>query len=411
MHLLVEAKDRKLAVPQDLLQKANVYLQGWLGSGDNTLAGWRQRTQAAYLLTRQGIVAPAALANLREAWRAHPGAATDKGQGWGDDLGAAYLAASYQLLKQEQVANEIVQPVWADMLERTAKNQRRNVWGAYYDPLVHDSMLLHLVARHFPARLKTLPATAWNRMGDMVRDGWYNSLSSASMLLAVDAYFEAVGANAEGKLGATATDAQGKATPLTLGTPNPITRLPLPLDVAKLRLSNDSDFNLYYSWTNQGFERNLPDTPVNQGLEVFHDVLDAKGNTVTKAKLGEEVTVRVRVRSIDRNAVSDVALVDLLPGGLEPVLQAVGDDDAANADAPIWQKRLGGKGTWKVQYADIREDRVVFYGSVDKNLLDVTYKARATNVGEFVVPAAYAEAMYDRRVFSRSAGGKFSVEK
>ena len=411
VHLLVEAKDRKLAVPQDLLQKANVYLQGWLGSGDNTLAGWRQRTQAAYLLTRQGIVAPAALANLREAWRAHPGAATDKGQGWGDDLGAAYLAASYQLLKQEQVANEIVQPVWADMLERTAKNQRRNVWGAYYDPLVHDSMLLHLVARHFPARLKTLPATAWNRMGDMVRDGWYNSLSSASMLLAVDAYFEAVGANAEGKLGATATDAQGKATPLTLGTPNPITRLPLPLDVAKLRLSNDSDFNLYYSWTNQGFERNLPDTPVNQGLEVFHDVLDAKGNTVTKAKLGEEVTVRVRVRSIDRNAVSDVALVDLLPGGLEPVLQAVGDDDAANADAPIWQKRLGGKGTWKVQYADIREDRVVFYGSVDKNLLDVTYKARATNVGEFVVPAAYAEAMYDRRVFSRSAGGKFSVEK
>ncbi|RZL64993.1 MAG: alpha-2-macroglobulin family protein [Variovorax sp.] len=411
VHLLVEAKDRKLAVPQDLLQKANVYLQGWLGSGDTTLAGWRQRTQAAYLLTRQGIVAPAALANLREAWRAHP--ATTAGQrpspGWADDLGAVYLAASYQLLKQENVAQEIVQPVWADLLDRTAKDQRRNVWGAYYDPLVHDSMLLHLVARYFPARLKTLPSVTWDRMGAMVRDGWYNSLSSASMLLAVDAYFEAVGANAEGKLAATATDAAGKATPLTLGTPNPITRVPVPLATGKLRLSNDSDFNLYYSWTNQGFERNVPDTAVNQGLEVFHEILDAKGSAITRAKLGDEVTVRVRVRGIDRGAVNDVALVDLLPGGLEPVLQAAGDDDAANADAPIWQKRLGGKGTWKVQYADIREDRVVFYGSVDKDLLEITYKARATNVGDFVVPAAYAEAMYDRRVFARSAGSRFAV--
>jgi uncharacterized protein YfaS (alpha-2-macroglobulin family) len=153
----------------------------------------------------------------------------------------------------------------------------------------------------------------------------------------------------------------------------------------------------------------VPATPVNQGLEIFHEVLDAKGNPITKAKLGEEVTVRVRVRSLERAQLNDVALVDLLPGGLEPVLQAVGDDEEANADAPIWKKRLGGNGSWKVQYADIREDRVVFYGAVNKDLLEVTYKARATNVGDFVVPAAYGEAMYDRRVYSRSAGARFQV--
>ena len=403
LHLLVEAKEHKLPVPLDLTSKANVYLQGWLGSGDSSIDGWRQRTQAAYLLTRQGIVAPAVLANLREAWRGR------QAQGWGDDLGAVYLAASYQLLKQDQVAGEILQPVWAALIERTQKNQRRNVWGAYYDPLVHDSMLLHLVARHFPARLKTLPPAAWEKMGAMVRDGWYNSLSSASMLLAVDAYFDAVAQNADAKVAATATDVQAKATPLALGTPNPITRAPVPVGTAKLRLSNDSDFNLYYSWSEQGFERNPPDKPVNQGLEISHEVVDAKGNPLTKAKLGEEVTVRVRVRSLERAHIDNVALVDLLPGGLEPVLQAAGDDDAARADAPIWKKRLGGGGSWKVQYADIREDRVVFYGSVGKELLEVTYQARATNVGEFVLPAAYGEAMYDRRVFSRSAGLRFQV--
>lgn len=406
VHLLVEAKDHKLPVPQDLLQKANTYLQGWLGSGDTSLDGWRQRTQAAYLLTRQGIIVPAALANLREAWRTQQ---TRQTQGWNDDLGAVYLAASYQLVKQEQVASELLNPVWSDLLARTEKKQRRNVWGAYYDPLVHDSMTLHLVGRHFPLRLKTLKPAVWEGMGAMVRDGWYNSLSSASMLLAVDAYFEAVAQNVEGKLTAQTVNAQGQAAALALGAVNPITRAAVPAGTAKLKLSNDSDFNLYYSWAEQGFERNVPATPVNQGLEIFHEVLDAKGNPVTKAKLGEEVTVRVRVRSLERAQLNDVALVDVLPGGLEPVLQAVGDDEEANADAPIWKKRLGGSGSWKVQYADIREDRVVFYGGVGKDLLEVTYKARATNVGDFVVPAAYGEAMYDRRVYSRSAGARFQV--
>ncbi|WP_432728593.1 alpha-2-macroglobulin family protein [Variovorax sp. W6] len=406
VQLLVEAKDHKLPVPQDLLQKANTYLQGWLGSGDNTLDGWRQRTQAAYLLTRQGIVAPAALANLREARRNQ---LSRQGVGWGDDLGAVYLAASYQLVKQEQVANELLDPVWSDLLARTEKKQRRNVWGSYYDPLVHDSMTLHLVGRHFPTRLKTLKPAVWEGMAGMVRDGWYNSLSSASMLLAVDSYFEAVGQNVEGKLSASTVNAQGQAAALALGSVNPITRAAVPAGTAKLRLSNDSDFNLYYSWAEQGFERNVPATPVNKGMEIFHEVLDAKGNPVTKAKLGEEVTVRVRVRSLERAQINDVALVDVLPGGLEPVLQAVGDDDDANADAPVWKKRLGGGGSWKVQYADIREDRVVFYGGVGKDLLEVTYKARATNVGDYVVPAAYGEAMYDRRVFSRSAGARFQV--
>ena len=114
LHLLLEAGDRKLGVPQDLVQKANTYLQGWVGQNDSSQYGWRTRTQAAYLLTRQGIMMPSALANMREAWR--------KGQpGWQSDLGAVWLAASYQLLKQDAVATELLQPAWADLLDRTTK--------------------------------------------------------------------------------------------------------------------------------------------------------------------------------------------------------------------------------------------------------------------------------------------------
>ena len=415
LHLLIEARDRKLAVPPDMLQKANTYLQGWLGRGEAGQYSWRTRAQAVYLLTRQGILLPSALANIREAWRNGP-------PGWRDDLGAVYLAASYQLLKQDSVADELLQPAWADLLERTAKKVRRNSWDTYYDPIIHDSMLVHLVAKHFPRHLRALPPTVWTRTADMLRDGWYNSLSSASMLLAIDAYYEVVNQNSQGKLNATVIDKQGAATALGLGPLLPLARANVPVNAAKLRLTNAGDFPLYYSWAEQGYERSVPATAVNQGMEVIHEVLDAKGNVITQATLGEEMFVRVRVRSLNQKNVANVALVDVLPGGLEPVLEAASDGQAnvdanananANAntaaDAPLWQRRLGGRGSWSVTYADVREDRVVFYGDISSDLLEVTYKVRATNIGEFVVPAAYGEAMYDRRIFARSAGAKFKV--
>ena len=411
LHLLLEANDRKLNVPQDLLQKANTYLQAWVGQNDSSQYSWRVRTQAAYLLTRQGIMLPSALANMREAWR--------KGTpGWQNDLGAAWLAASYQLLKQDTVANELLQPAWADLLDRTTKKTRRSTWDYYYDPIVHDSMLVHLVAKHFPERLKALPPTAWARTADMLKDGWYNSLSSASMLLAIDAYYNVVNENSQGKLAATALDKQGAVTVLALGPLLPLARTNVPVTAAKLRLTNAGDFPLYYSWAEQGYERSLPTTATSQGMEVFHEVINVKGDTVTEVELGQEVFVRIRVRSLSQKSVANIALVDVLPGGLEPVLQAASDVPEANTggaapntapNAPLWQRRLGNRGSWGVNYADVREDRVIFYGDISPSLQEITYKVRATNIGEFVVPAAYGEAMYDRRIFARSAGAKFKV--
>jgi uncharacterized protein YfaS (alpha-2-macroglobulin family) len=39
----------------------------------------------------------------------------------------------------------------------------------------------------------------------------------------------------------------------------------------------------------------------------------------------------------------------------------------------------------------------------------VTYRITATNVGSFVLPPAYGEALYDRNVIARSAAGKINV--
>jgi uncharacterized repeat protein (TIGR01451 family) len=406
LQLLLEAKDRQLPAPADMISKANTFLQARLASGDSSLYNWRTRTQMAYLLTRQGILVPAALANLREAQR---NTARKYSTDWGSDIGSAYLAASFQLLKQDAVANELMQPVWEDFVQRVQKRQSRNTWDYYYDPLVHDSTLILLAARHFPKRLAAMPTDSWNRLAALIGNGWYSTQSSATTILAVDAYARAAAAAAKGQVSASTVDKAGKAQALALsGELRVLQQAMVPPQTARLKLSNPGELPLFYGWAESGYERSLPDTAVTHGLEITQTILDEKGTGISEARIGDEVTVRVTVRALDRDAVRQVALIDILPSGLEPVLNSAGPDDADDASPP-WMRRIGGGGSWPPDYVDVREDRVIFFGDVGTSTRDITFKARATNVGQFAMPAAFGEAMYERRIYGRSAAGRFNV--
>jgi len=410
VNLLVEAKDRKFAVPNDMLQRANVNLQTRVAEVNKRYDyTWRIQAQAAYLLTRQGVVTTAALTNLSEGLRQMMASASNDKQRelLRRDLGAVYLAAGFQMLKQEKMAQELLQPALNELLGNTDP-WKEWYWRYYYDPLVHQSTTLQLLAQHFPAQIKVLPMDYWSRMATAIRDNYYQSLSAARMLLAIDAYAKLAAQSAAGKVAISAVNAAGVTKALELPQQLALAKLAVPLDSTKLVMNNGGELPLFYGWAESGFERTVPREAVNKGLEIIHEFLDAKGTVVTEAAVGDELTVRVRVRSTERSDVPQVALVDILPGGLEPVLSEASDDDAP--DLPIWRRRLGGKSSWNIEYADIREDRVVFYGGVESRLTEVTYKVRATNIGEFIVPAAYAEAMYERRIFGRSAGGKFVVK-
>jgi hypothetical protein len=406
--LLVEARDRKFAVPNDMLQRANVYLQSRLGEASRYDYNWRVQAQAAYLLTRQGVVVTAVLQNLHEALRKRVAEARESERNAAQrDVGAAYLGAAFQLVKQEKLAQELIQPVLRDLVT-DVDPWRRWYWNYYYDPLVYQATTVQLIALHFPAQIKQLPMDFWSRMAKAIGSNYYQSLSAARVLMAVDAYAMTAAQSAAGKVSLVAVDRAGALKELELPQQLALANVAVPLDAARLKLGNGGDLPLFYSWAESGYERAVPKESVSKGLEIIREFLDAAGNVVSEARVGDELTARVRVRATERGEVEQVALVDVLPGGMEPVLNAPSDSDAP--DTPIWRRRLGGNSTWSIEYADIREDRVIFYGTVGSGMTEVTYKVRATNVGDFVVPAAYGEAMYERRIFGRSAGAAFKVK-
>jgi alpha-2-macroglobulin len=95
-------------------------------------------------------------------------------------------------------------------------------------------------------------------------------------------------------------------------------------------------------------------------------------------------------------SITNVALVDLLPGGFEVVSSSL---------SPGISEISG------VDYVEVREDRAVFYATVPPETLEITYQIKSCNRGNFVVPPVFAESMYDRNVKARGLGGKISVTK
>jgi uncharacterized protein YfaS (alpha-2-macroglobulin family) len=337
---------------------------------------------------------------------------------WRSDLTAAYLAASYQLLQQNAVANDLI----AKPIKLLGSSGQTPIFGHYYDDVVRNAQTLYLVSRHFPARIKDVSATSLNNIMQPISAGRFNTLSSSYALLGFDAYASVAGIKATGQLGITAIDKQGKVTALKLPE-NLAPMVNFSPDTARLKLQGPSGLPLFYAVTESGFDVKPPTIALKQGMEIIREYTDDKGVALKSITMGDEITVHIKIRSIDGN-VNDVAIVDLLPGGFEPVLQAVvsetdtsisqesdGSEGGGGSapEAANWSSPLGIGGGWQPSYADIREDRVVFYGAITNTITEFTYKIKATNSGQFVVPPAYAESMYNRLLQARSLPATLAV--
>jgi uncharacterized protein YfaS (alpha-2-macroglobulin family) len=418
MNFLLEARDRGTPVPQDMLDAGNKYLQQ-LASNDgmDSMDKLRQRAYAAYLLTRQGNVTTNALASIQKRLQeAYP-------NDWKNDLAAAWLAASYKLLKQDDEANRLMAgPEKA--LVRSQANENF-IYGYYYDPLVRDASVLYLLAKHFPDRAKALPSRVFENISWPLSHGDYNTLSSSMTILALDSYASQTATELD-KLGIQEVHADGSVKSIASIQGDLLQAGSWDASATKLRFINQSTLPAWHVASQGGYDRTQPATAIKNGIEVVRDYTDAQGKPIDTITVGEEIDVHVRIRATGDDGVGNVAVVDLLPGGFEPVIEPPpvvtdqqgndssnsGNDDTANAGndnqaaAPAWRSPIGlSQSTWQLDYADIREDRVVIYGTATSDVHEFVYRIRATNAGKFAVPPAYAESMYDRAIQARSPGG------
>ena len=413
-HFLIETLEMRRRVPVDVVDQGNAYLRALAARDGNNVTDERHSAYAIYLLVRQGHVMSAEAARLHKRLR-------DRYKTeWEQDLAAVWLAAAYKLMRQNGDAMRVMNAV------RFADGQRTD---AYSDVMTRDALLLYVMARHFPERLPTLRPEVLETLVKRISGNLYHSLSAGATLLALDAYARAIPVEAGQQLGVAEIlrDKQLRALALPESL---VPRVDFAGDAVGLRFTSGSTLNGYYVVSQSGFDRTPPKQVIREGFEILREYTDDTGKSLTAVTLGQQIDVHLKFRGIEDRAIPDVAMVDLLPGGFELVIppqeltstlyQApadVRDGDYQEREPPGAAFRgwncsfCVGPATQKLRYADPREDRVVFYGEVDGSVQEIIYRIKATNVGSYVVPPAYGEAMYDRSVVARSVAGKIEVTR
>ncbi len=377
MHFLIEARDLGYSVPTDMLQRGKDFLNGYVGRDSHNLAEARARANAIYLLTRLGTVSTNYLVHLQTY--------LDKSYRkiWKDDLAAVYMAATYQLLQKRNVAEELI-----SHYRMGSKTDLQ--YGDFHSILSRDAQYIYLLANHFGSLTDKLAGEDLLRFVEPVFHGEYNTISAAYSILALGAYSKRLGVDFAEQIDFTASSGDDGVVKLK-GTPSPFLTSSFDTGVNKIDITALDA--IFYIASQAGFNRELPVKEIREGFEIIREYLNDDGDEITTFEQGKELTVRLKIRALDGKSVSNVAVVDLLPGGFEVLRDSV-PRTAYN---------------WRADYVDVREDRVVFYGDFDTTVRELSYKVKLTSAGKFVIPPAYAGSMYDRGVRAVSKAGEFTV--
>jgi uncharacterized protein YfaS (alpha-2-macroglobulin family) len=337
---------------------------------------------AIYLLTREGVITTNYILNLRDYLDKHQ---EDR---WQTELTGVYLAGALKLLHQDAEADKLIARYRLDPKRITERDD-------FCQPLGADSQFIAILARHFPVRLRKISAEQFGEMMKPIAQGNFNTLSAAYAVAALKSYSHLLAQNIPEL---SIAEVRGKQPENRLAHGHKLLqRTEFSAGATALRFRTSSAIGgpgIYYQVLEAGFDKRTPDQPIANGLEIYRELLDKYGAPVTRTHLGESVRVRLHVRSLQGEPVTNVAIIDLLPGGFEVVGSSL---------------RPGVSSIRNTDYVDVREDRAIFFGTALPSAREIEYEIKSCNRGEFIVPPVFAESMYERNVKGRGLGGRITV--
>ena len=162
--------------------------------------------------------------------------------------------------------------------------------------------------------------------------------------------------------------------------------------------------------SSEGVRDDEPTATGGEGLRLRRRWLNAQGEElpvtdgVRRMELGSPVFVELSLSNTTLEKLTNVALVDRLPAGWEIENPRLG---RGGGDGFEW---LDASELWQPDQLNLRDDRLELFGSLARGqTVKIVYGVRAVSAGEFRIPNAEAEAMYDPRIWARDSGGRVVV--
>ena len=386
LHMLTDADEMGYNVSPEMKNRALSWAQDFVSSSPSSTWDAKNKAYAHYLLAKNGRVMTYYLSDLETYLN-------KADSSWQKNIEGAYIAAAYKLLQNSDKARSII-----DKFEPSSGGYYYN---DYDNTTVRNARYVYLVARHFPELMTQ------KKVKDIVdiliknvEDKKFNTLNSAATILALYAYGEHVKSKDE----QIEILADGRPLSLTKNKYGHTAAYFMPSDVREFEIKTPGKdgVSLYYIITQHGFDSGgvVPSSNGMTATRIYtkdesrriNGELVYDNDELSSGNLGDEITVKIRARrEKGQREATNVAITDILPGGFTVVPGSL-------------VSRSG-----NMDFFEIREDRVLVYGTVSTYGLEIIYKAKLTSSGEFKVPAISAYALYDNAINSTGAEGGFTV--
>ena len=269
-----------------------------------------------------------------------------------------------------------------------------------------------------------IPKVVAGLIGNQVKGRWDNIQENGFILVALQRYFAKYEAQTPafvarvwlGDTYAAEHSFQGRSTD-TQQTLVPMSELKGDPDIAVQKVGTG---RLYYRLGLNYAPSNFTLGPLDEGFvvdrtyEAVNDPGDVRRDKDGVWHIKAGAMVRVKLTMVADTNHTNMALVDNLPAGLEAVNPALAASPQpppdqqpqvfADARLPMWYGS-----TW-FDHENLRDDRAEAFSSyLYGGTYDYSYVARATTLGDFVVPPAKAEEIYAPEVFGRSASDRVDI--
>ena len=369
-HFMLEAKQKGYQLPLTFLSNWLRYQKNAARQWSNQSTGYNSDISQAYRLYTLALAQQpelAAMNRLRESqnlsneakWR---------------------LAAAYALVGKKDVAQQIAQKANINF------TPRRYNYRTYGSVFRNRAMALETLVILGDSQQRDLSISLAKNLSSQ---SWYSTQETAYALLSMAKMVVKNGGKA---IDVTFTN-NGKE--VSVKTDRAIAQRGITITSFKneISVSNKQRNTLYATLTQTGKLTVGEELAQQQNLNLSVKYLDALGSTINVDELrqGTEFQAEITVFNSSNDYVDNVALTHIVPSGWEIVDTSYASGDNPNAS--------------KADYVDTRDDRTQLYFNLPaRKSKTFTVKLNASFLGEYYLPGAQVEAMYDNNYLARNKG-------
>ena len=272
--------------------------------------------------------------------------------------------------------------------------------GRFHSDLTDTALALEMLLKRRPED-SLVPELAGRLIEARGNSGWRTTYEDASIVRALVEWF----LHSPGAVGSEGTiSIAGRTVPFGEAGTSRVMIQTKSRSMDEERIVNDGPGEAHVRITTSGVPLAAIDQePVAMGIRVRRRWLDAEGAEIpagTPLLAGDLVTVEVTAKADGRSMVPNVAIVEVLPGGMEFELPNL-VTSAAGA----------GPALTRVDNVDFRDDRLIAFTTLGPDPSVIRYVIRAIVPGSWSVPPPDALAMYDQGIRAHGRAGSVEIRE